>query len=130
MAYQSFRDLEIYQLAHQLAVECHKMSIETLPRFELYEEGSQLRRASKSVSANIVEGFALRRYKNEFIKYLSQACASCDESQEHLKYLFETQSLKDEKLYNYFLSKYRELAKKIYRFTQAVETGHLGKKRI
>jgi four helix bundle protein len=129
MAYRSFRDLEIYQLAHQLGVEIHKMTLEKLPKFELYEEGSQLRRSSKSISANIVEGFGLRRYKNEFIKYLTQAQASCDESQEHIKYLFDTKSLTDEKVYNYFIEKYQELGRKINRFIASVEIGHLVKDR-
>jgi four helix bundle protein len=51
----TYRDLEIYQMAHALGVETHDFSL-TLPKFELYETGSQLRRSSKSVSANIVEG--------------------------------------------------------------------------
>ena len=61
------RDLEIYQIAHGIGVETHRFSL-SLPKFELYETGSQLRRSSKSVSANIVEGFCRRRYKAEFIR--------------------------------------------------------------
>ena len=61
-------DLKIYGKAHKLAVDIHKMSL-TLPQFELYEEGSQIRRSSKSVSAQIVEGFALRNYKNEYLQF-------------------------------------------------------------
>jgi four helix bundle protein len=53
---QSYKDLEIYQLAHRLAIEIHKVSL-TFPKFEMHEEGSQLRRSAKSVPANIVEGF-------------------------------------------------------------------------
>ncbi|MBI4563712.1 MAG: four helix bundle protein [Planctomycetes bacterium] len=49
-----YRRLEVYRLAHDLAVQVHKMSM-TLPRHELFEEGSQVRRSSKSVSAQIVE---------------------------------------------------------------------------
>jgi hypothetical protein len=59
---QSYKDLEIYQLAHRLAVEVHQVSL-NLPKFEAYEEASQLRRAAKSVSANIVEGFGRRATK-------------------------------------------------------------------
>ncbi len=66
----TYKDLEIYQLAHALAVECHKVSLR-LPKFEMYEEGSQLRRSSKSVSTQIVEGFGRRRYKADFLCILT-----------------------------------------------------------
>jgi four helix bundle protein len=64
-----YRKLDIYNLAHSLAVKIHKMTM-GLPKFEMYEEGGQIRRSSKSVSAQIVEGYALRKYKNEFAHYL------------------------------------------------------------
>jgi four helix bundle protein len=67
MTAQSYRDLEIYRLAHALAVDVHVASL-ALPKYELYEEGSQVRRAAKSTPANIVEGFGRRRYKAEFIR--------------------------------------------------------------
>jgi len=82
----SYRDLDIYQKAHQLGLDCHHVSME-LPKYELYETGSQLRRASKSVSANIVEGYGRRRYKAEFIKHLIYSHASCDETIEWLTYI-------------------------------------------
>ena len=52
---KSYRELEIYQKAHSLAVEIHKVSLSLL-KYELYEIGSQIRRASKSISYNILEG--------------------------------------------------------------------------
>ncbi len=36
---QNCRDLEIYRLAHNLAIEIHRASL-GLPEFEMYEEGS------------------------------------------------------------------------------------------
>ena len=59
---QSYKDLEIYQLAHRLAIEVHRVSL-ILPKFEAYEEASQLRRAAKSVSANVVVGTNFKRRK-------------------------------------------------------------------
>ena len=44
MAYQSYRDLNIYKKAHKLVIEIHEMSL-TLPKFELYEE----RRPNKKI---------------------------------------------------------------------------------
>ena len=66
------------------------MSLTELPKFETYEEGSQIRRSSKSIATSIVEGFGRKRYQQEFIKYLTYALASCDETKEHLELLFET----------------------------------------
>ena len=50
--------LEVYRLAHALAIRVHKMTLR-LPQWEMYEEGSQARRASKSITSEIVEGPAL-----------------------------------------------------------------------
>jgi four helix bundle protein len=123
VAYQSYKDLDIYKISHRLAIEIHDMSL-GLPRFEQYGEGSQIRRSAKSVPSNIVEGFGRRRYKNEFIQFLTYVLASCDETKEHLNILFETKSLKDKEKYDYFLSKYEELGRKIINFIKAVEIGH------
>ncbi len=123
MTFQTYKDLEIYQLSHELAIEIHKVSL-SLPKFELYEEGSQVRRAAKSIPANIVEGFGRRRYKNDFIRFLTFALASCDETKEHLKILSETSSLKDNDKFNSFIRKYEELGRKIHNFIKAVESGH------
>ena len=128
MKYQSYKDLEIYQIAHKLAIEIHKMSLTKLPKFEMYEEGRQIRKSSKSTASNIVEGFGRRRYKNEFILFLTYALASCDETQEHLDTLFETESLKDKESFDYFVSNYDVLGKKMTKFIQAVEQGHLAPK--
>ncbi len=58
-----------------------------LPQYELYEEGSQLRRSSKSIPSNIVEGYGRNKYKAEFIKFLIYAHASCDETILHLRFI-------------------------------------------
>ena len=121
---QSYRDLDIYRLSHKLAVEVHSVSLK-LPKFEMYEEGSQLRRAAKSIPSNIVEGFGRRRYKNDFLKFLIYALASCDETREHLEMLFETGSLGGKDTFEYFLEKYDELGRKLNNFIKAVSSGHM-----
>jgi four helix bundle protein len=122
MAALSYRDLEIYQLAHRSAVEIHAMSL-GLPKYELYEEGSQLRRAAKSIAANIVEGFGRRRYRAEFVKYLTYAHASCDETVEHLNLLHDCKSLPEDR-YCALLEEYLKLGRMLYRFIQSVEAEH------
>ncbi|AHF15048.1 four helix bundle protein [Niabella soli] len=66
---KSYKDLNIYQEAHRLALLVHRLSMK-LPKFELYEEGSQVRRSAKAVSTAIVEGYGRKRYKADFIRFL------------------------------------------------------------
>ncbi len=58
-----YKRLEVWRLARELSVKVHRMTLEELPRFEMHEVGSQVRRSAKSVRAHIVEGFGKRRYK-------------------------------------------------------------------
>ena len=116
---QSYEDLEIYQLAKMLAIEVHRMTLDELPKFEIYEEGSQIRRSSKSVGANIVEGFGRKKYKGEYIRFLTYALASCDETKYHLDVLHGTASLKKDR-FEYFSEKYNELGRKIFKFRQSI----------
>jgi four helix bundle protein len=120
---QGYKKLKVYVVSHDLAVRVHKMTVK-LPRFEMMEEGSQIRRSSKSVSSNIVEGYALRRYKQEYIHYLSRALASSLETVEHLDFLFETGSLKDEALYKDLRERYGELNSMLYRFVESIASQH------
>jgi four helix bundle protein len=123
VSYQSYRDLDIYKKAHKLAIEIHEMSLK-LPKIEMYEEGSQIRRSSKSVKSNIVEGFGRRRYKQEFIKYLTYSLASCDETLDHLYNLYESKSLTKKDIYEYFNQEYNHLGKMINNFIKSVDSGH------
>jgi len=117
---KSYRDLDIYKDSKKFAVEVHKMSL-TLPKFELYEEGSQIRRSSKSVTAAIVEGYGRKRYKADFIRFLVYSQSECDETIVHLDFLFETESLTDKIRYDDLRSKYDLLSKRINKFIQWVE---------
>lgn len=119
----SYKQIEVYQDAKKLAVDIHKMTLDELPYFEMYEEGRQIRRSAKSVAANIVEGYGRRRYKNQYILYLTYAIASLDETKCHLEILSETGSLAEE----HFSSLYAQaenLGRRLYRFREAVIRQH------
>jgi four helix bundle protein len=120
----SYRDLEIWKLARQVAIAVHRMTLQNLPKFEMYEEGSQIRRSAKSISANIVEGYGRRRYKQEFIRFLVFAHASCDETIEHLEMLFETGSLTNEVVYRDLSAQLDLLGRKLNVFIDGVERSH------
>jgi four helix bundle protein len=120
---QGYKKLDIYRLAHELAVAVHGLSL-TLPKHEMYEQGSQIRRSSKSVPAQIVEGFCLRRHKNEFLLYLHRAYASAEETVEHLDLLYETGSLSDRKTFESLRSRYESLCAMMFKFIQTVSIEH------
>nr|WP_281170782.1 four helix bundle protein [Flavobacterium tegetincola] len=91
-----------------------------LPKYEMYELGSQLRRSADSVPTNIVEGYGRKRYKADFIKFLTYSWASCLESVFHIE--------KIAKLYpeviedpDVLISRYNELSAKIFNFIKYVE---------
>ena len=119
----SYKKLEIWILARELSIEIHKMTF-TLPKFEQFEEAQQIRRSSKTVRSCIVEGYGRRRYKADFIKFLIYSLSSNDETIDHLETLFETESLKDEAIYNTLHLKLELLGKKLNNFIQAVERDH------
>ena len=120
----SYRDLEIWKLAKQIATAVHRMTLQDLPKFEMYEEGSQIRLSVKSVSANIVEGYGRRRYKQEFIRFLAFAHCSCDETIDHLEMLFKTGSLTNEVIYRDLSSQLDLLGRKLNVFIGSVERSH------
>ena len=96
----------------------------TLPSFEKFEGGAQIRRSSKSVKSNIVEGYGRRIYKAEFIRFLIFAQASNDETLDHLETLYKTKSLNDTILYENLQKDIIRLGKEINRFIAAIKLKH------
>jgi four helix bundle protein len=119
---RSFQDLDIYRLAFDLAVKIDQMS-KDLPRHEMYEVGSQIRRSAKSIPANIAEGFGRRRYKQDYIRFIVYALASCDETRVHLDMLNQTGSMPDPN-HQHLSEAYDVLGKKVNRFLQSIIQYH------
>ncbi|MFC2106698.1 four helix bundle protein [Bacteroidota bacterium] len=83
----NYKNLNVWILARDISIEIHKMTL-VLPKFEMYETGSQIRRSSKSIRSNIVEGYGRRKYKNDYIRFIIYAISSNDETLDHLEVLF------------------------------------------
>ncbi|WP_455392964.1 four helix bundle protein [[Eubacterium] cellulosolvens] len=122
MVGKSYEDLEIYQRSYELAMNIHDITLR-FPKYELYEEGNQIRKSSKSIVVNIVEGFGRRRYKNEIIKFLTYAHASCDETKVHLNFIFDSGYIQKE-TFNECINQYENLGRKINQFLKTVEKEH------
>lgn len=114
----SFRDLEIYQLSFELAKKVHYMSLK-LPKYEMYEQGSQVRRSSKSIKDTIAEGYGRRRYKAEYIRFLIFAHASTDETVSQLNMISEIHFPQGN--LNELIREYELLSRKINKFISWVE---------
>lgn len=116
---KTYRDLEIFKLSMNLFFRAHKLSM-ILPKYEMYELGSQLRRSSDSIVTNIVEGYGRSIYKAEFTKFLTYSYGSALETTNHLEkinHLYPELSDNFDKI----LQEYDILAAKIYRFREYVE---------
>ena len=86
---QRVEDLEVFRRAYRLSLEVHRASLE-LPRIEQFALADQVRRATKSICANLVEGFAKQGYSAaEYRRYLLMALGSSDEVQLWLRYCID-----------------------------------------
>lgn len=119
----SYKKLEVWKLSREVSILVHKLSME-LPYYELYETGSQIRRSSKSIRSNIVEGYGRRKYKQDFIRFLVYAHSSVDETRDHLETLFETKSLRDKDTFIKVSEMLDMLGKKLYLFIRSVKNNH------
>jgi len=76
---KTYKDLKVYQISYKLAMDIFLLS-KKFPKDEMYSLTNQIRRASRSISANIVEGWAKRSYENVFKRHLIDSIGSCGET--------------------------------------------------
>src|SRR5438105_4084750 len=82
---RGFKDLRVYQLAYQLAMRIFHES-KRFPPEERYSLTDQIRRASRSVSGNVAEGYRKRRYPNAFASKMADADGEGAETQGWIDY--------------------------------------------
>jgi four helix bundle protein len=75
-----FRDLKVYQKAYKLAMEIFNLT-KNFPFEERFSLTDQIRRSSRSVPANIAEGYRKRQYPNAFSNKMSDSDAEATETQ-------------------------------------------------
>ncbi len=104
-----YRNLSVYQKAYQLALEIHRLSL-GFPRIEQFELASQLRRASKSIVANLVEGMGKQESPAEVKRYLRIAMGSCDEVRVWLEFSKDLEYISQAN-YEHYDFRYQEVGK-------------------
>ena len=107
---RSFEDLDVFQRAYRLSLEIHRESL-GFPAIEQRALGDQVRRASKSITANLAEGFGKQRLSQaEFKRFIMMAIGSADEMRVWARYCFDLGYV-DEATWSRWRDEYQEIAK-------------------
>ena len=110
MSASSFEDLEVFKRAYRISLEIHRKS-QDFPAAERYELGQQVRKASKSICANIAEGFGKQSHSQaEFGRFLKIAMGSADEMRVWARYCLDLDYI-DEATWQQWRDEYHEIAK-------------------
>ena len=110
--YRGYRDLKVYQLSYQLALDIHTIS-KTLPKEEKYSLIDQIRRSSRSIPANLAEAWKKRRYEKAFIAKVIDAAGDAGETEVWLD-LSKDFGYLDASKYQQLMSEYDEVNRMLF----------------
>ncbi len=120
MGAHRFEELDVFQRAYRVSLEIHRFT-QTMPPAEQYDLGSQIRRASKSICANVAEGFGKQsRSKAEFKRYIQMSIGSADEMRVWLRYCLDL-GYADEATWQRWRDEYEQIAKMLNGLYNAVD---------
>ena len=109
-AVRSFEDLDVFKRAYRISLEVHKATLR-FPQIEQRALGDQIRRASKSICANVAEGFGKQRQSRaEFRRFAMMAMGSADEMRVWLRYALDLDYI-DESQWKAWRDEYQQIAK-------------------
>jgi four helix bundle protein len=106
----SFERLEVFQRAYRVSLAVHRLSL-LFPEIEQRALADQVRRASKSICANMAEGFGKQSLsKAEFRRFLGMALGSADEMRVWIRYCLDLGYI-DRPTWESWRDEYHEIAK-------------------
>jgi len=105
----SFEDLEVFQRAYRLSLSVHRASL-NFPAVEQHALADQVRRASKSICANLAEGFGKQYSAAEFKRFILMSIGSSDEMRVWIRYGVDLGYI-DEETWRYWRNEYHEISK-------------------
>jgi four helix bundle protein len=106
---RSFRDLTVYKLAFELQQEIFEIT-KGFPKEETYSLTDQIRRASRSIGANIAEAWHKRRYQAHFLSKLSDSDGEQAETQHWLDTSYSCEYISEDQ-HNHLSNKCREIGR-------------------
>lgn len=115
---ESYKDLKVYQKLNKLHLEIHKLTL-GFPTFEKYELGAQLRRASNSAPANLVEGWN-NKHINIYLEGINRSLSEIHETEHHLLIAFNKRYLQKDK-YDYLINEYNECGRMLKGLERSLE---------
>ncbi len=116
----SFEDLEVFQRAYRISLEVHRASLK-FPSIEQYALADQIRRASKSICANLAEGTAKwHASAPEFRRYVLIAMASADEMRVWARYCLDLGYI-DEATWSVWRDEYQEISKMLHGLARSLD---------
>lgn len=119
---KSFLDLDVYQLSYRLALDVFSIT-KSFPNSEKYSLTSQIIRSTRSISANLAEGFARRIYPAEFKKFLIYSAGSLEESKVWINFAKDCNYI-NEGQFEDFYSKADEIGAKLHKLYSNWKTIH------
>jgi four helix bundle protein len=118
---RSFEQLEVFQRAYKLSLEIHRASLK-FPKVEQYGLAEQMRRASKSICANVAEGFGRQsQSKVEFQRFLRMAVGSADELRVWTRYCLDLGYVEEE-IWHQWRDESEEIAKMLQGLIRSLST--------
>jgi four helix bundle protein len=115
---ESFEDLEIYQKLSELHLDIHRLTL-TFPKFELHELGSQLRRSSNSIPANLAEGWN-NKHINVYLEGINRALGELRETVHHLTIAHKKEYFSKE-VYAAYIERYNECGRMLKGLERSLE---------
>ena len=110
MLTRRFEDLEVFKRAYRVSLEVHRATLR-MPQIEQYALADQVRRSSKSVCANLAEGFGRQaQSKVEFKRFIRMSIGSADEMRVWLRYCFDLGYISDTQ-WKAWRDEYEEIAR-------------------
>ena len=112
MTYNGYRDLKVYQLSYDLAMQVFTMT-KKFPAEEKYSLVDQIRRSSRSIPGNIAEAWKKRMYQKMFVSKVIDACGEAGETEVWLDFSKDTGYLTQQEYKNLFFG-YENVNRMLY----------------
>jgi four helix bundle protein len=110
--YGGYKDLKVYQLAYQLALDIHEIT-KGYPKEEKYSLTDQIRKSSRSVPTNLAEAWKKRRYEKAFVSKVVDCAAEAGETEVWLDFSKDFGYISNEQ-HNDLMERYGEVNRMLY----------------